>query len=85
MTVAMTITRVVEKIARCCVVDVLRIAKANAMAPRKPMEKHGEISLLNWLPTYKYELAENFKRMYFRKANLSTSSSQNTHRTLQLN
>jgi len=36
ITVEMTIISVVENIVRCCIVDVLRIANANAIAPRKP-------------------------------------------------
>jgi len=39
ITVAMTMMRVVEKMVCCWTVDVLRIASANAIAPRRPASK----------------------------------------------
>jgi len=47
ITVDMTITRVVEKMARCCIVEVLRIANANAIAPRKPAHSNIKQSIQN--------------------------------------
>jgi hypothetical protein len=47
MTVAMTMTRVVENMMRLSGVEVLRIARAKAIAPRRPAKKNRTVKTID--------------------------------------